>query len=147
MMFTPSVFGDTFDSFFNDPFDSMTRLARQTGEKAQGLMLRTDIKELENGYELTMDMPGYKKEEIGAELKNGYLTVTASRNENNDEQDDNGRYIRRERYYGTCSRSFYVGKSLHQEDIKAKFENGTLELTFPKNAPQVEENHTISIEG
>ena len=148
MMFMPSIFGDNlFDDFMKDPLDELTRCAKNTGDKVTGLMLRTDIRELENGYEMEMDLPGYRKEDLNLELKNGVLTVTATRNANNDEQDDNGRYIRRERYYGSCTRSFYVGKNLRQEDIKARFDNGVLHLTFPKNAPAVEENHTIAIEG
>ena len=148
MMFMPSIFGDNFfDDFMKDPIDELTRFAKDTGDKVTGLMLRTDIKELENSYEMEMDLPGYKKEDLNLGLKNGVLTVTAIRNANNDNQDENGKYLRRERYYGSCTRSFYVGKNLRQEDIKARFENGVLHLTFPKNAPQVEESHTIAIEG
>ena len=94
-------------------------------------------------------MPGFDKGDIKAELKNGYLTISASSHKNNDEKDNDGRYTRRERYSGSCSRSFYVGGDVKQEDIKAKFENGILKVTVPKKEekPAVEENKYISIEG
>ena len=94
-------------------------------------------------------MPGFKKEDIKAQLKDGYLTISASTSANNDEQDKDGRYIRRERYAGSCSRSFYVGEGVKEEEIRAKFENGILKLSIPKveNKPQVEEKKYIAIEG
>ena len=118
----PSIFGrDLFDDF-GFPFDSY---------RTHDLM-KTDVKEKDDSYELTIDMPGIKKENVKAELKNGYLTVSASSDYSNDENDKDGRYIRRERHYGTCSRSFYVGDNVTQDDIKATFENGTLKLSVPK---------------
>ena len=118
------------------------------GSRSTGLM-KTDVKETDNSYELDMDMPGFEKEDIRAELKNGYLTVSASSHKNNDEKDNDGKYIRRERYSGSCSRSFYVGEDVKQEDIKAKFENGILKVSIPKKEekPAVEENKHIAIEG
>ena len=100
-------------------------------------------------YELDVDMPGFSKEDIKVELKDGYLTISASTKKDNDEKDENGKYIRRERYMGSCSRSFQVGDSVKQEDIKAKFENGILKLSVPKEEaqPKVEENKYIAIEG
>ena len=140
-MLLPSIFGeDLFDDWMMDfPF---------RGNASTGLM-KTDVKETENSYELDMDMPGFDKGDIKAELKNGYLTISASSNRNNDEKDKDGKYIRRERYTGSCSRSFYVGDDVKQEDIKAKFENGILKVTVPKKEekPAVEENKYISIEG
>jgi HSP20 family molecular chaperone IbpA len=111
--------------------------------------MRTDVKETETGYELDLDLPGYKKEDVQAELKDGYLTITASTSSNKDEKDEDGKYIRRERYSGTCSRSFYVGEDISQQDIKAKFEDGTLKLSIPKKEekPAEEEKKLISIEG
>lgn len=111
--------------------------------------MKTDIKDTDQGYEITMNLPGVKKEDVKAELKDGYLTISATSNSNKDEKDNNGRYIRRERYSGSCSRSFYVGGDVKQEDIKAKFENGILKVTVPKKEekPAVEENKYISIEG
>ena len=93
-------------------------------------------------------MPGFEKGDIKAELKNGYLTISASSKKNNDEKDKEGKYIRRERYSGSCSRSFYVGEDIRQEDIKAKFEDGILRLSIPKkDAKEVETKKTIAIEG
>ena len=111
--------------------------------------MKTDVKETDGGYEIDMNLPGVKKEDVKAELKDGYLTVQVSSNTNNDEKDDKGRYIRRERFSGSCSRRFYVGQRVKQEDIKAKFENGILTMVVPKKEkePAVEENKYIAIEG
>ena len=111
--------------------------------------MRTDIKETEGGYELDIDLPGYKKEDVQAQLKEGYLTISASMNKDNGEKDKNGKYIRRERYFGSCSRSFYVGEAVTQEDIKARFEDGILKVSVPKKEakPEVEESKYIAIEG
>ena len=125
-----SLFDNMFDDFFKDPF-----FTRNNSVK----VMKTDIQEKDNNYVLDMDLPGYDKEDIKAQLKNGYLTITAQKNTSNDEKDEEGNYIRRERYCGKCSRSFYVGDSIKEEDIKASFNNGILELTFPKEAPQKEE--------
>ena len=137
-MLMPSLFGkDLFDDFFDDGF----RVSPVTGE------MKTDIRELESGYEITMDMPGVEKENIKAVLKNGYLTVSATTSSEKNEDDDKGRYIRRERISGTSSRSFYVGEGVRMEDVKAKFENGVLQIDIPKESPkQIEENHLISID-
>ena len=109
-------------------------------------MMQTDIKEYETAYELEMELPGYQKSDIQIELKDGYLTISAVHEKNTDEK--NGRYIRKERYTGSCRRSFFIGKHVTQEDVRAAFENGILRLSFPKeNAkPQVEEKKFISIE-
>lgn len=147
-MLLPSIFGeDLFDDFF-DGFTHPARNVARYSTPTQTIM-RTDIKETESGYELDIDLPGYKKEEVQAELKEGYLTITAKTGSNHEEKDDNGKYIRRERYSGSCSRSFYVGEAVTQEDIKARFENGILKLSVPKKEakPQVEESKYISIEG
>ena len=97
---------------------------------------------------LTMNLPGVKKEDVTAELKDGYLTIHATSNQNKDEKDEDGKYIRRERYSGSCNRSFYVGDAVTEEDIKASFENGTLKMTIPKKeAKAVPEKKFISIEG
>lgn len=109
--------------------------------------MKTDIKESGNNYEIDIDLPGYKKEDVQAELKDGYLVITA-KNESVSEDTSNKEYIRRERFYGTSSRSFYVGKDIKQEDISARFENGVLMLTVPKQVQKpVEEKKYISIEG
>ena len=136
----PSIFGENlFDDFMDFPF----------GGKKINTMMKTDIRDTDSTYELDIDMPGFKKEDIKAQLKDGYLTISASTSANNDEQDKDGRYIRRERYAGSCSRSFYVGEGVKEEEIRAKFENGILKLSIPKveNKPQVEEQKYIAIEG
>ena len=111
-----------FDDLFNTPFFT----------RSEANMMKTDIKEHDGGYELTVDLPGVKKDEIKAELNDGYLTITAENNSSKDEKDEKGKYICRERYSGSYSRSFYVGDSVTEEDIKAKFENGTLTMDIPK---------------
>ena len=111
-----------FDDLFNTPFFT----------RSEANMMKTDIKEHDGGYELTVDLPGVKKDDIKAELNDGYLTITAENNSSKDEKDEKGKYICRERYSGSYSRSFYVGYAVTEEDIKAKFENGTLTLDIPK---------------
>lgn len=112
-------------------------------------MMKTDIKDTDNGYEVIMNLPGARKEDVKAELKDGYLTINVTSNTNNDEKDENGKYIRRERFTGSCSRSFYVGDQVTEADIKAKFENGTLTMMIPKKEvqPAVEDKKYIAIEG
>jgi HSP20 family molecular chaperone IbpA len=111
--------------------------------------MRTDVKEDSKGFELDIDLPGFKKEDVKAQLKDGYLTISAENSQTNDEKDSDGKYIRRERFFGTCSRSFYVGDDITEEDIKAKFENGILKVSVPKKEaqPVEEKNKFISIEG
>ena len=129
-MMMPSIFGENlFDEIFDDPF---FRTPNPVFGKREKNLLKTDVREKDGNYELVMDLPGYRKEDVKAQLENGYLTITASRGVNKDEVDNEGNYIRRERYSGQCSRSFYVGENLKQEDIKAKFQDGVLQLTFPK---------------
>ena len=142
-MLVPSIFGENLlDDFFDFPFGSNYTATDSS-------LMKTDIKEMENGYEVTMNLPGVKKEDVKAELKDGYLTISASSNSNKDEKDEEGRYIRRERYSGSCSRSFYVGDAVTEADIKAKFENGTLTMMIPKKEvqPAVENKKYIAIEG
>ena len=112
-------------------------------------MMRTDIKDLGNVYEMTMNLPGVKKENVKAELKDGYLTISAVSAAQNDEKNSDGVYIRRERYAGSSSRSFYVGEDVKQEDIKAKFEDGALKLQVLKKNPETvaENTNYIQIEG
>ena len=111
-------------------------------------MMKTDIREHDEGYELDIDLPGFKKDEIKVELDNGYLTISAAKGLNKDEKDKKGKYIRQERYTGAMQRSFYVGDALTQEDVKAKFENGILKLSLPKkDAKAIEEKKGIAIEG
>ena len=140
----PSIFGESLlDDFFEDPFDNYA-YAMNTSN-----LMKTDVKDTDQGYEITMNLPGVKKEDVKAELKDGYLTISASTNSNKDEKDGNGRYIRRELYSGSCSRRFYVGEDVTQDEIKAKFENGALTLLVPKKdqKPAVEDKKYIAIEG
>ena len=145
----PSIFGENlFDDFFSDPFEMMMPQSRNPlyGKHAKNLM-KTDVRETENSFEVDMDLPGFKKDEVNLELKDGYLTVSADKALDKDKKDNEGRYIRQERWSGSCSRSFYVGSSVKEEDIKAAYNNGTLSLTFPKEAPQqIEEKKYIAIE-
>lgn len=148
-MMMPSIFRDNlFDGMMNFPFDDEffgRKNAVRTGSVKN--MMNTDVKETENGYEIAIDLPGFKKEDVSADLSNGYLTIKAERETDNDTE-ENGSYIRRERYYGSCSRSFYVGEAIREEDIKARFENGLLKLSVPKNdRKEVETSKRIAIEG
>ena len=139
-MLMPSIFGENLFDDFMDGFAFPTANWNN--------VMKTDIKENDKGYELDVDLPGYKKEDVKAELKDGYLTISASNDNTKEEKDEDGKYIRKERYTGSVSRSFYVGKYVTEEDIHAKFENGILKLSVPKvDAPKVEENKYISIEG
>ena len=144
-MLMPSIFGETLlDDFFGFPKEHYVR----TNSNTNGLM-QTDIAENDDSFLLVMNLPGFKKEDVKAELKDGYLTINASTNTSKEEKGEGGKYIRKERFAGSCSRSFYVGEAVTQEDIKAKFEDGTLKITVPKKElkPEVEESKYIAIEG
>ena len=156
-MLMPSVFGtDMFDSFMRDfPFyyddnkeeDKVEK--KLYGRHGKNLM-KTDVQEHEDGYTLEMDLPGFTKDEIKVEEKNGYLTISASKAlEQDSKEKESGRYIHRERYTGACQRSFYIGEDIENEQIKAEFKHGILKLTLPKKQakPEVEEKRYISIEG
>lgn len=149
MMMMPSIFGG---NLFNDDWMdfSFPDIDKELyGKHAKNLM-KTDVKEKDGNYEVAIDLPGFKKDEITAELKDGYLTISAAKGLDKDEKEkETGRYIRRERYSGACERSFYVGEDVKQEDIKAHFEHGMLTLFVPKKEakPAVETDKYISIEG
>ena len=150
-MLMPSIFGENlFDDDwmnfrFNDNF--WGKKNPLYGKHAQNMM-KTDIREKNDSYELDVDLPGFKKDEIKVQLKDGYLTLSAAKGLDKDEQDKKGDYIRRERYAGTMSRSFYVGEDVTQEDIHAKYEDGILRLSVPKKVPKkVENTGYIAIEG
>ena len=150
-MLMPSIFGENLfdDDWMDFPFDRdfWGKKNPLYGKNAKNIM-KTDVRELDDHYELDIDLPGFKKDEITAELKDGYLTISAAKGLDKDEKDNNGKYIRRERYAGSMSRSFYVGNGVHQDDIHAKYEDGILKLTVPKEDPKkVEEKKYISIEG
>ena len=126
---------DLFEDFFEDPFF----------ERRDSKIMRTDIKEGDNEYIIEMDLPGYEKENILLEIENGYLKVTAKVNKDVDE--GKGKYVHKERFYGECSRSFYIGENISQEDVKASFKNGILSLTIPKEQPKkLEEKKFIPID-
>ena len=154
-MLLPSIFGENlFDDFFDDvPFFD-NRAENQIEKKLYGRhahnVMKTDIKETDDGYELIVDLPGFKKDEIKVSLEDGYLTIEAAQGLDEDEQEKkSGKYIRKERYAGSCQRSFYVGDNLTQEDIKGEFKHGILTLNVPKKEakPAVETNKYIAIEG
>ena len=150
-MLVPNIFGENlFDDFMDFPFndDFWGRKNPLYGKNAKRMM-KTDIRETEGSYELDVDLPGFKKDEIKASLENGYLTISAAKGLDKDEKDKDGKYIRQERYAGAMSRSFYVGDEVTQEDIKAKYEDGILKLSIPKKEkkPAVEQDNHIAIEG
>jgi HSP20 family molecular chaperone IbpA len=138
-MLMPSIFGTNMFNDFMEPFDN---------EFMTNGLMSTDVKDNDNNYEIAIDLPGVKKEDVKAQLKDGYLNIEASSSSNKDEKDEKGNYIRRERYTGKARRSFYVGNEVTQEEIKAKFEDGTLTLLVPKkeDKPEVEQKQNILIE-
>ena len=148
MMF-PSVFGENlFDDWMDFSFPEIPDVDKTLYGKHAKNMMKTDVRETDDAYEVDIDLPGFKKDEVTAELNDGYLTISASTDTNNDEKDKDGHYIRRERYSGQCARTFYVGEAVTQEDIKAKFEDGILKVTIPKVEPKkVEDKKYIAIEG
>ena len=146
----PSIFGENlFDEFFANPFGLVNTAPAEEalyGKHARNLM-KTDVRELDNSYELDIDLPGFKKDEITVDLKNGYLTIGASKGLDKDQKDENGKYIRRERYAGVCSRSFYVGTAVRPENIGAKYEDGILKLSVPKAVKrELPESTSIAIQ-
>ena len=153
-MMMPSIFGENlFDDWMDFPFDDdfdkyfFGKKNPLYGKHAKNMM-KTDVKETDDTYEVDIDLPGFKKDEINAKLENGYLTISAAKGLDKDEQDKKGKYIRKERYAGAMSRSFYVGEGVTQDEIKAKYEDGILKLTVPKkDAKAVEKNDYIAIEG
>ncbi len=145
-MLMPSIFGENlFDDWMDFSFPDIDKTLY--GKHAKNMM-KTDVKETDNGYEVAVDLPGFKKDEIRLELNDGYLTISAEKGLDKDEKDKKDTYIRRERYAGSMSRSFYVGESLTEKDIHAKYENGILTLDVPKEDKKaVSEKRYIAIEG
>ena len=155
-MLMPSIFGENlFDDFFEDfPWMDDNMDMKKTEKKLYGRraarLMKTDIKEQDNGYELVIDLPGFKKDEVSASLENGYLAISAAKGLDEEDKDKkSGKYIRKERYAGAMSRSFYVGDAVSEEDIHAKYEDGILKLSVPKKAPKAveEKDGYIAIEG
>ncbi len=146
-MLIPSIFGENLfnDDWMNFGFPEVDKALY--GKHASHEM-KTDVKETDSGYEVDIDLPGFKKDEINVQLDNGYLSISAAKGLDKEEKNKEGKYIRKERYAGAMSRSFYVGDALTQEDIKAKYESGILRLSIPKKeAKQVEATKRIAIEG
>mgnify|MGYP002756667655 FL=1 len=154
-MLTPSIFGENlFDDWFDDfPFfddRDLRKVDKKLYGRRAGNLMKTDIQEMKDGYKMEVDLPGFKKDEVQVELKDGYLVVSAEKGLDEDEKDKkSGKYLRRERYAGSCQRSYYVGKDTTEDDIKAHFEHGMLTVTVAKKEakPAVEEKKHIAIEG
>ena len=149
-MMMPSFFGENlFDDFMNDfAFPAFEDVDKELyGKHAKNLM-KTDVKDTENGYEVDIDLPGFKKDEIQMKLEDGMLTISAAKGLDKDEKDKKGKYVRRERYAGSLSRSFYVGDNVTVEDIHPKYENGILSFNVPKEQEKIEpKSKYIAIEG
>ena len=145
-MLMPSIFGE---NLFNDDWMNFgfPEVDKALYGKHAGHEMKTDVRETESGYEVDIDLPGFKKDEINVELNNGYLSISAAKGLDKEEKKE-GKYIRKERYAGSMSRSFYVGDAIKQEDVKAKYEDGILRLSVPKKAAeQIESSKRIAIEG
>ena len=148
-MLLPSIFGENlFDDWMDFSFPEIPDVDKTLYGKHAKNMMKTDVKETEKGYEVAVDLPGFKKDEIQLELNDGYLTISAEKGLDKDEEDKKGKYIRKERYAGALSRTFYLGEEIREEEIKAKFENGILSVSIPKEEEKkVEGPKHISIEG
>ena len=145
----PSIFGESlFDDWMGFPFRDFTSdVDHKLYDRHAAHVMKTDLKEHDEGYELSVDLPGFKKEQIDLQLQNGYLTITASKGLEEDGKDKKGRIVHQERYTGSMTRSFYIGENVREEDVKAKFEDGVLKLDFPKEKPMnLPERRTIMIE-
>ena len=146
----PSIFGENlFDEFFDDDFPMIPMRSIRNplyGKNAKNLM-KTDVRETDNTYELDIDLPGFKKDEVQLDLKDGYLTISAAKGLDKDQEDKKGQYIRQERYAGACSRSFFVGEEIEPREVSAKFEDGILRVSLPKRVKkELPRNSTIAIE-
>ena len=150
--YLPMIFGenlmDVFDGFDRNFFRNFGNMDRALYGKHAQNMMKTDVKETDEGYEVDIDLPGFKKDEIQLELNNGYLTISTQKALEKDEKNKKGRMLRQERYAGMMQRSFYVGEHITEEDVKASYESGVLHLVLPKkDAPRLPEKKTIQIEG
>ena len=147
-MLVPSIFSDRFfDDWMVPSFRELENADRKLYGKHAARVMKTDVQEHEDHYVLDLDLPGFKKDEIDLNLENGYLTVSAEKGLDKEEKDKKGKMLCQERYVGSMQRSFYVGDLVTQEDIKAKFEDGVLQITVPKKEANLPERRTIMIEG
>lgn len=148
-MLMPGIFGENlFDDWFGFPYREIENVDKRLYGKNAGHIMKTDVHESDEDYELEMDLPGFKKEQINIKLEDGYMTITAAKGQEKEKKDRHGKMIRQERYSGTMQRSFYVGDQVKTEDVKARFEDGVLRLTVPKKELQaLPQNNTIMIEG
>jgi HSP20 family molecular chaperone IbpA len=148
LMLLPSVFNDNVFDDLMDDFDDVFSVRNPLYGKHARNMMKTDVRDVGDHYELDIDLPGFKKDEIHAALQDGYLTISASKGLDKDEKDKKGQYIRRERAVGQCARTFFVGDGVTEADVKAKYENGILQLSIPKKeAKKVDTKKYIAIEG
>ena len=145
----PTIWNDwLFNDFFDDsftPFEEFERHNPLYGKRAANVM-KTDVRETENGYELDIDLPGFKKEDVSVQLENGYLSISAEKGVEKEETNKKGKFIRKERYSGQCSRSFYVGDGVRPEDVNASFEDGILKIAMPKAVQPERPNNRIAIQ-
>ena len=145
-MLMPSIFSDNFFDDWMDDFSRTANVDKQLYGKNAARVMKTDVRETDDGYEVEIDLPGFKKDQISLQLENGYLTISAAKGLDKEEKKD-GRVIRQERYSGAMQRTFYVGDGVDHEDVKAKFEDGVLKLDIPKKSAKIPEKKTIMIEG
>lgn len=154
-MLMPSIYNDDlFDDWFDDDFwpsfdSDMDQMNRKVFGKRAANVMKTDVKESKNGYDVAIDLPGFKKEDITCQLKDGYLTISAQKEHDNDEKNKEGKFLRRERYSGSVQRTFYVGKEMNEKNIHASFSDGVLTLFLPKieeKKPEVEDKHMVEIQ-
>ena len=142
------IFGENlFDDWMGFPMRELANVDRRLYGKNASHIMKTDVKETDGTYELEVDLPGFKKDEINVKLEDGYMTISATKGLDSEKKDKHGKIIRQERYAGAMQRSFYVGEGVRTEDVKAKFEDGVLKLDIPKKEMNLPGNNTINIEG
>ena len=147
-MLMSGIFGENlFDDWMGFPMRELANVDRRLYGKNASHIMKTDVKETDGTYELEIDLPGFKKDEISVKLENGYMTISATKGLDTEKKDKHGKIIRQERYAGAMQRSFYVGEGVKTEDVKAKYEDGVLKLDIPKKELNLPGNNTINIEG